>query len=104
MITQAIQAHYTFFKTSLPGFVGGSDDHCLFTRRQNDCPIIPIIRINSGTWIVATAMVLCYIILNSVVALKQNLFLPYWGHIGSVLHCIASVQLWMVLYVEWKRY
>ncbi|HJW30969.1 MAG TPA: hypothetical protein VJ508_17180 [Saprospiraceae bacterium] len=33
----------------------------------------------SGTWVVATAMVLCYIILNSVVALRIEPILPYWS-------------------------
>jgi len=46
-----------------------------------------LFEVNSGTWIVATAMMLCYIILNSVVALKTEPILPYW--IQSVVLYIA---------------
>jgi hypothetical protein len=46
-----------------------------------------LFEVNSGTWIVATAMILCYIILNSVVALKTEPILPYW--IQSVVLYIA---------------
>jgi len=38
-----------------------------------------LFEVNSGSWIVATAMMLCYIILNSIVALKIEPILPYWG-------------------------
>ncbi|HXR79781.1 MAG TPA: hypothetical protein VN763_02640, partial [Saprospiraceae bacterium] len=38
-----------------------------------------LFEVNSGSWIVATAMMLCYIILNSIVALKTEPILPYWG-------------------------
>lgn len=34
---------------------------------------------NAGSWIVATAMILCYVILNSVVALRIEPIVPYWS-------------------------
>ena len=34
---------------------------------------------NSGPWIVSTAMVLCYVILNSLVALRIEPIVPYWS-------------------------
>ncbi len=34
---------------------------------------------NSGSWIVATAMILCFVILNTVVALRIEPILPYWS-------------------------
>lgn len=33
----------------------------------------------SGTWIVGTAMIFCFIIINSVVALRTEPILPYWS-------------------------
>jgi hypothetical protein len=47
-----------------------------------------LFEVNSGSWIVATAMMLCYIILNSIVALKTEPILPYW---------IQSVVFYIVL-------
>jgi len=46
-----------------------------------------LFEVNSGSWIVATAMILCYIILNSVVALKTEPIIPYWSK--SVMFYIA---------------
>jgi len=37
-----------------------------------------ILELNSGTWIVATAMILCFIILNTIVALRIEPIIPYW--------------------------
>jgi len=34
---------------------------------------------NSGPWIVSTAMVLCYVILNSLVAIRIEPIVPYWS-------------------------
>ena len=34
---------------------------------------------DSGSWIVGTAMIFCFIIINSVVALKSEPILPYWS-------------------------
>lgn len=42
---------------------------------------------NSGTWIVATAMVLCYVILNAIVALRIINVIPYWSQ--SVMFYLA---------------
>ncbi len=38
-----------------------------------------LLEINSGTWIVGTAMILCYIILNAIVALRIEPIIPYWS-------------------------
>ena len=38
-----------------------------------------ILELNSGTWIVATAMILCFIILNTIVALLVEPIIPYWS-------------------------
>ncbi len=43
--------------------------------------------VNAGPWIVSTAMVLLFIILNTVVALRVKLFVPYW--ITSIVCFIA---------------
>lgn len=32
----------------------------------------------AGTWIVTTAMILCFVILNTVVALRVEPIIPYW--------------------------
>jgi len=42
---------------------------------------------NSGPWIVATAMMLCYVILNSIVALRIEPIVPYWSQ--SVIYYFA---------------
>lgn len=34
---------------------------------------------NSGTWIVGTAMIFCFIIVNTIVALRVQNILPYWS-------------------------
>ena len=46
---------------------------------------------NSGPWIVSTAMVLCYVILNSVVALRIEPIIPYWSQ--SVMLYLALLGL-----------
>jgi hypothetical protein len=38
-----------------------------------------LLEANSGPWIVATAMVLCFVILNSLVALRIDPIVPYWS-------------------------
>ena len=53
-----------------------------------------LLEINSGTWIVGTAMVLCYIILNSIVALRIEPIIPYWSksvtfYIGTLVFVYA---------------
>jgi len=35
--------------------------------------------LNAGAWIIGTAMILCFIILNTVVALRIEPILPYWS-------------------------
>ena len=42
---------------------------------------------NSGPWIVSTAMVLCYVILNSIIALRIEPIVPYWSK--SVIYYFA---------------
>lgn len=49
-----------------------------------------LLEVNSGSWIVGTAMILCYIILNSVVALRVEPIIPYWS---------KSVTFYIVLLV-----
>lgn len=53
---------------------------------------------DSGTWIVATAMILCYIILNTVIAIRIEPILPYWSK--SVTYYVAFLvftYLWCFL-------
>jgi hypothetical protein len=38
-----------------------------------------LFEVNAGTWIVATAMMLCFVILNSIVALRIDPIIPYWS-------------------------
>ncbi len=38
-----------------------------------------LFEINSGSWIVGTAMIFCFIIFNTIVALRSELILPYWS-------------------------
>ena len=50
---------------------------------------------NSGTWIVGTAMILCFIILNTVVALKIEPIRPYWSKsITFYIGFLAFTYLW----------
>jgi thiol:disulfide interchange protein len=42
---------------------------------------------SAGAWIVATAMILCFIILNAVVALQIEPIIPYWSK--SVIFYLA---------------
>ena len=37
-----------------------------------------LFEVNAGTWIVSTAMIFCYVILNAVVAIRIEPILPYW--------------------------
>ena len=34
---------------------------------------------NSGTWIVGTAMIFCFVIINTIIALRMEPILPYWS-------------------------
>ena len=34
---------------------------------------------DSGSWIVGTAMILCYIIINTIIALRTEPIFPYWS-------------------------
>ena len=38
-----------------------------------------LFEMNSGSWIVGTAMIFCFIIINTIIALRTEPFLPYWG-------------------------
>ncbi|HSF88564.1 MAG TPA: hypothetical protein VLA46_04055 [Saprospiraceae bacterium] len=38
-----------------------------------------LFEVNAGSWIVATAMMLCFVILNSLVALRIEPIVPYWS-------------------------
>lgn len=38
-----------------------------------------LLEAHSGPWIVATAMVLCFVILNSLIALRIEPVVPYWS-------------------------
>ena len=38
-----------------------------------------VLESKSGTWIVATAMILFFVILNAIVALRIEPIMPYWG-------------------------
>ena len=37
-----------------------------------------LFELNSGSWIVGTAMILCFIIVNTIIALRTEPILPYW--------------------------
>ena len=57
-----------------------------------------IFETDSGTWIVATSMILCYIIVNTVMALRITNVIPYWSK--SVLYFLALLlfsYLWCIL-------
>ncbi len=49
-----------------------------------------LLEVNSGSWIVGTSMILCFIILNSVVALRIEHIIPYWS-ISVVLYIVLLV-------------
>ena len=38
-----------------------------------------LFEVNAGPWIVATAMMLCFVILNSIIALRIEPIVPYWS-------------------------
>ena len=38
-----------------------------------------LFEVNAGPWIVATAMMLCFVILNTIVALRIEPIIPYWS-------------------------
>ena len=38
-----------------------------------------LFEVNAGSWIVATAMMLCFVILNSLIALRIEPIVPYWS-------------------------
>jgi hypothetical protein len=42
---------------------------------------------HAGVWIVSTAMILCYVILNTVVALRIEPIIPYWSR--SVIYYVV---------------
>ena len=46
---------------------------------------------HSGPWIVATAMILCFVILNSLMALRIEAIIPYWSQ--SVMYFIGLFAL-----------
>lgn len=53
---------------------------------------------NSGPWTVATAMILCFVILNAIVALRIEPILPYWRssvmfYIGLLVFCYGWCYL-----------
>jgi hypothetical protein len=47
-----------------------------------------LFEVNAGTWIVATAMILSYVILNSVVAIRIEPVLPYFR---NSIYCYFSL-------------
>ncbi len=52
-------------------------------------------KVNAGPWIVSTAMVLLFIIINTVVALRIELIIPYWSlSIISFLALLAFSYGW----------
>ncbi|HZV71444.1 MAG TPA: hypothetical protein VFG10_17950 [Saprospiraceae bacterium] len=38
-----------------------------------------LLELNSGTWIVGTAMIFCFVIINTIIALRMEPILPYWS-------------------------
>lgn len=46
-----------------------------------------LFEVNSGPWIVSTAMILCFVILNAIIALRAEPIIPYWTQ--SVMYFIA---------------
>ena len=52
-------------------------------------------KVNSGPWIVSTAMILLFIIVNTVVALRIETILPYWTmSIALYLGLLAFAYGW----------
>lgn len=57
-----------------------------------------VLDIDAGTWIVSTAMILFYVILNSVVALRIEPILPYWRNsIFSYVGLLVIAYGWSFL-------
>jgi hypothetical protein len=50
-----------------------------------------LLEANAGPWIVSTAMVLCFVILNTIVALRIEQVVPYWSK--SVLYFLGLLAL-----------
>ena len=50
---------------------------------------------DAGTWIVTTAMIFCYVILNAVVAIRIEPILPYWRNaVFCYLGLMVFAYLW----------
>lgn len=57
-----------------------------------------LLEINSGTWIVGTAMILCFIILNTIVALRVEPIIPYWSKSVTIyIGLLVFVYAWSYL-------
>lgn len=50
-----------------------------------------LLEANAGPWIVSTAMVLCFVILNTIVALRIDPVIPYWSK--SVVYFFGLLAL-----------
>ncbi len=50
-----------------------------------------LLEVNSGTWIIGTAMIFCYIILNAIVAFRIDIIVPYWSK--SIMFFIGLLVL-----------
>lgn len=49
----------------------------------------------AGTWTVATAMILCYVILNTFMALRIETIIPYWSRsVFLYIGLLAFSYLW----------
>lgn len=54
-----------------------------------------LLEADAGPWIVATAMILCYIILNSLIALRAEPIVPYWSQsVMFYLGLFVLTYLW----------
>src|SRR5678815_3959975 len=54
-----------------------------------------LLEINWGTWIVGTATILCYINLNTIVALRLDPIIPYWSEsVTFYLGTLVFVYAW----------
>lgn len=57
-----------------------------------------LLEVNAGTWIVGTAMILCFIILNSIVALRIEPIIPYWSKsVTLYIALLVFVYAWCYL-------
>ncbi len=57
-----------------------------------------LLEVNSGTWIIGTSMIFCFIILNAIVAFRTDIILPYWSKsISLFIGLLVVTYAWCYL-------